>query len=61
MAEKRKLEESDTSEVQNSKSATVNGILSPVKESKKNEKVQYFKGELSDDKGCVRIIPLNLL
>ena len=59
MAEKRKLEEFDASEVQNSKNATVHGIvtdLSPVKNSKKNEKVQYFKGELSDDKGCVRII-----
>ena len=59
MAEKRKLEEFDASDVQNSKGATVHGIvtdLSPVKKSKKNEKIQYFKGELSDDKGCVRII-----
>ena len=30
--------------------------LSPVKKSKKDDKVAYFKGELSDEKGCVRII-----
>lgn len=43
----------------NSAKAIIRGVitsLSSVKKSKKNDKVKYFNGELSDEKGCVGVI-----
>ena len=61
MARKRKLamEEFDVGDVKECGSAIVHGVvtdLSPVKKSKKDEKMRYFSGQLSDDKSCVRVI-----
>ena len=48
--------------VKNTPNAIVHGIitdLSPVKKSRKDEKVEYFKGQLSDGKGYMRVISFN--
>ena len=53
------LNEYEVSELQNSSNAIVHGVvtdLSPLKRSKKDAKVRYFSGLLSDEKGCVRLI-----
>ena len=47
---KRKLEELDVSELRESSSATVHGVileLSPVKSSRKNGDMKYFEGKLT--------------
>lgn len=62
-SKKRKIEELDVSEIDcSSEAATVHGIvteLSPVKISKKNTRVKYFTGKLSDGKKTIRVISFN--
>ena len=56
---KRKFEEFDVSEIKESGNAAVHGVfteVSPIKKSKKDDKVKYFHGQFSDSKGCARVI-----
>ena len=49
---KRKLEEWDVSDIEESAGACVHGVvthLSPVKVSKRNSSVRYFDGKISDE------------
>ena len=60
MAMKRNvIDEFYLSEVKESASATVHGIvteLSPLKKSKKDDKIHYFNGHLSDGKTSLRLV-----
>lgn len=59
MATKRKLDEFDVCDIKEGGSVIVHGVvaeLSPIKKSKKDEKVKYFSGQLSDGKKCVHVI-----
>ena len=52
MGTKRKVEEFDVCDI-------VHGVvteLSPIKKSKKEEKLKYFSDQLSDEKKCVCVI-----
>ena len=58
MALKRRLE-FDVSEAKECGSAVVHSVVvevSPVKKSKKDEKVKYFRGQISNGKESVRVI-----
>ena len=59
MATKRKMEEFDLCEIKESGSAIVHSVvteLSPIKKSKKDDKLKYFSGQLSDGKKCMHVI-----
>ena len=59
MAMKSKFDELDVCDVKDSGSAIMHGVvtkLSPVKKSKRDDKVKYFNGQISDGKGCVRVV-----
>ena len=59
MATKRRVEEFDVCDIKESESTIVHGgvtELSPIKKSKKDKKLKYFSGQLSDGKKCVRVI-----
>ena len=59
MAAKRKFEEFDVSNRKQSPNAIVHGVvtsLSPIKNSKKSENVEFFSGLFSDGNGCKRLI-----
>ena len=61
MALNRKFEEFDVSEVKESGNAVVHGVMtdvSPVKKSKNDQSIKYFSGQLSNSKGCMRVISL---
>lgn len=56
---KRKLEEWDVSEVEESTGAAVHGVvtqLSPLKVSRHNPTVHYFDGRMSDGRKSVRVV-----
>lgn len=53
------IAEFDASQVCKARKAIVHGVvtrLSPVKNSKRDEKVKYFDGQIADDKGSVRLV-----
>jgi len=54
------MNELEVSEIQPSSLANVHrvfvGSLSPIKASRKNNKVKYFEGQLSDGRKTVRVI-----
>lgn len=56
---KRKQDDWDVSDIEESQTATVHGVvthLSPLKTSRKNAGVRYFDGKISDGKRSVRMI-----
>ena len=56
---KRKFDEWDVSDIEESQEAAVHGVitnLSPVKVSRRNAKVHYFDGKMSDGRKSVRLV-----
>ena len=56
---KRKFDEWDVSDIEESQGAAVHGVitnLSPVKVSRRNAKVHYFDGKISDGRKSVRLV-----
>ena len=59
LGNKRKLDEWEVSNVEESKAAIVHGIvtqLSPVCVSKKNSSVRYFDGKVAGERKCARLL-----
>ena len=56
MAMKRKFDEFDVCDIKDSGSAIVHAELSPVKKSNQDNKEKYFNGQISDGKGCIRVV-----
>ena len=56
---KRKLDEWDVSEMEESEGATVHGVfteLSPVKVSRRNASVRYYDGRMADGQKSARLV-----
>ena len=59
MAAKRKFEEFEVGDVRDCGSAIVHGVvtdLSPVRKSKRDEKVRFFSGQICDSKSSVGVV-----